>query len=185
MPFATGPWHTPPRLPDDPELLCLVVLSHPERGRSLHAMRYVRHEWWFQEGTALSRSRRVLRWAYITDSIERMSELPPVDPLPPESRLLARGRITDHENVRLLTAFIAELKREQEALQAQVQQLLAERGGTDHDLVREVKRLRGLLKHEQDIRASQLAAHVRQRQEQGARVQQLEAELRRLRAGAG
>lgn len=63
---ATGPWVLPPLLPDDPKRLCLVELQHERKGTlAYYALRYARHNWWFQDRTALSPGQRVVRWAYI------------------------------------------------------------------------------------------------------------------------
>ncbi len=66
MPNATGPWTHPPALPDDPRRLCLVELRFERTGTtSYHVMRYLRHNWQFQDRLKLSPGQRVVRWAYI------------------------------------------------------------------------------------------------------------------------
>lgn len=122
MPFATGPWHTPPELPDESAATCLVLVGHRHWGTQHHVMRYAQGGWWFEDGSEPGADDRVVKWAYITDSIERMSQAPVHAPLPPESKLFAHGHITTHENVRLLTAYIAELKTENKALAERLRQ---------------------------------------------------------------
>jgi hypothetical protein len=117
MPFATGPWHTPPQLPDDPRELCLVLLFHANSPFRYAAMRYA-GGWQHQLGGALEPEYVVSRWAYITSSVERMAELPPVQHLPVESRLFVQDALTDAERLRLLVAYVDELKHELTLLKA-------------------------------------------------------------------
>ncbi|MBL7950088.1 MAG: hypothetical protein JNM62_00095 [Flavobacteriales bacterium] len=117
MPFATGPWHTPPQLPDDPEELCLVLLFRMGGHHSYAAMRHG-NGWYYQDGRALEPVYWVSRWAYITSSVERMSELPPVAVLPVESRLFAPDALSEAERLRLLLAYVEELKSEVQYLSA-------------------------------------------------------------------
>lgn len=66
MPAATGPWYQPPQLPTDPVRLCLVELCFERTGAtSYEVMRYVRHNWQFQDRLKLSPGQWVKRWAYI------------------------------------------------------------------------------------------------------------------------
>jgi len=181
MPFATGPWHTPPQLPDDPEEWCLVLLFR----RGAH-YRYavLRHAdgWRLPNGDPLENGEWVSRWAYITSSVEHMSELPPVHVLPTESRLFVPDALSDQERLRLLAAYITELKQESERLHAEIAHLQEALGGPEADVRAEVRRLKGLLKHEQDVRASQTEAHQREKLERGERISKLEAEAAELRA---
>lgn len=159
MPFATGPWHTPPDLPDEGATLCLVLLEHAAYGRSHHTMRYARHQWWFEDGAQLSNERRVLKWAWITDSIERMAEVPaPAEP-PAESRLFAPFHVTDHENLLLLTAYITELKQENIRLRAHLVTVIGRSEPKDtpetialvQKLERELEKLRGQLQGQMKV----------------------------------
>lgn len=177
MPYATGPWHVPPQLPEHPADLCLVQVEDPWRHGWHHVLRYARHGWWFEDGTALSRSLRVLRWAYIADSVERMSEVPWTGELPAESRLFVHRAITDHENVRLLTAYIGDLLARNQWLLGAVERAREVRGDPTDALRAEVRRLKGLLKHEQDVRADQTESYKRHRQSSGERIMQLTAEV--------
>lgn len=181
MPFATGPWHTPPQLPDDPEELCLVLLFRQGAHHRYAAMRYT-DGWRHQNGEALEAETWVSRWAYITSSVERMSDLPPARALPVESRLFVPDALSVHEQVRLLTAYVAELKGENERLQAELQRAQADAGGPEAAMRAELRRAKGLLKHEQDVRASQHAAHLREKNERTARIVELEQQLAALRA---
>ena len=180
MPFATGPWHTPPQLPDDPDEWCLVLLFRLGAHYRYAVMRY-RDCWRHENGDALEADAWVSRWAYITSSVEHMAELPPVHSLPVESRLFVPDALSDQEQLRLLTAYITELKREKEVLQAELVHLQEAMGGPEAEVRAEARRLKGLLKHEQDVRASQLKAHQREKQERGERIRKLEAELAELR----
>lgn len=75
MQAATGPWVSPPTLPDDAKRLCLVEL-HSDHGNAttFYAMRYLRGFWQFQDRLRLSTAQRVVRWAYILN--EASTELP-------------------------------------------------------------------------------------------------------------
>lgn len=180
MPFAAGPWHRPPELPDDPQTLCLVELHHAERGSSHHAMRYARHEWFFEDGSALSRTRRVVRWAYITDSVERMSQLPPPDELPHASRLFSAHHVTDHENVRLLLAYIAELKQEVAVLRARLIEATSKQD--EQDARKELRQVKGELKQEKHMRAQQAESAELRIAQKNMRLDELNKELMQLRS---
>lgn len=112
MPYATGPWHTPPHLPDEAGDLCLVLLFGLGKHHRYEVMSFQSGIWSFQDGTPLPPDHWVSRWAYVAASIERMSELAPVTTLPIESRLFVPGQLTDHERTLLLVAFVDELKHE-------------------------------------------------------------------------
>lgn len=67
MHAATGPWVTPPTLPDDAKRLCLVELfSDHGKATTFYVMRYLRGFWQFQDRLRLSTGQRVVRWAYLT-----------------------------------------------------------------------------------------------------------------------
>ncbi len=69
MPNATGPWCHPPELPTDPKKLNLVLLEDRKFGRGFHVMRYLRNNWQFPEGLALSGNQKVICWAEINTEI--------------------------------------------------------------------------------------------------------------------
>lgn len=180
MPFATGPWHVPPDLPDDPAVLCLVVLHHAERGLTHHAMRYKRHAWYFEDGSALSPTRRVMRWAYITDSLQRMSEIPPPDQLPAQSRLFVPFQITDHENVLLLSAFIAELKGDVERLRARLREAYETKPPKPDTAY--IRQLEGRVKQVENERTQQVGSLEKRLNELRAKLQpqlKLQAQVER------
>lgn len=181
MPFATGPWHTPPQLPDDPEEWCLVLLFGGGAHYQYAVLRHV-NGWRHQNGDPLGADKWVSRWAYITSSVEHMSELPQVHALPTESRLFVPDALSDQERLRLLTAYITELKQESERLHAEIAHLQEAMGGPEAEVRAEVRRLKGLLKHEQDVRASQTEAHQREKQQRGERIRKLETEVAALRS---
>jgi len=174
MPFATGPWHTPPQLPDDPDELCLVLLFRKSAHYRYAAMRYT-GGWHHQNGEALEADAWVSRWAYITSSVQRMSELPPARALPVESRLFVPDALSLHEQVLLLTAYVAELKRHRAALQQaliQPQQRAADEG------------LSGRLRALENERAQQLASRDARLAEQGGKLKELHEAVQRLTAQA-
>lgn len=181
MPFATGTWHTPPQLPDDPEEWCLVLLFRMGAHYRYAVLRYATG-WRYQTGEALEAEAWVSRWAYITSSVEHLAELPPVRTLPVESRLFVPDALTEQEQLRLLTAYVAELRKENEHLQAEHARLLEEKRGPDAELQAALKQLKGLLKHEQDVRAGQNAAYQREKLERSERISKLDAEVAHLRA---
>lgn len=75
MQHATGPWVTPPELPDDPKRLCLVELYFARDNETrYYAMRYLRGNWQFQDRLKLSPVQRVVRWAYILPPDMRTAE---------------------------------------------------------------------------------------------------------------
>lgn len=111
MSFATGPWHTPPNLPDDPAEWCLVLLFRKGAHYRYDVLRY-KDGWVQQNGEALGPETWVSRWAYVASSIERMSELPPLAQPPTESRLFVGDALTDAERMRLLVSYVGALKRD-------------------------------------------------------------------------
>lgn len=153
MPFATGPWHTPPRLPDDPEELCLVLIFRMGGHHSYAAMRYG-NGWYYQDGRALEPVHWVSRWAYITSSVERMSELPPVAVLPVESRLFAPEALSEAERLRRLVAYVDELKSEVQYLSAALEHVRQEPSAKQW-----AGRLRAL-EHERDAQVAAQRAKV-------------------------
>jgi hypothetical protein len=75
LPAATGPWTFPPALPDDPKRLCLVELQHVRSGEvRFYVMRYVRHNWQFQERLKISAEQKVVRWAYVEEGKDRAAD---------------------------------------------------------------------------------------------------------------
>lgn len=119
MPFATGPWHTANELPDEGRTICLVQVRDRYGVVSHHAMRCVRYAWQFENGGKLSSNLEVVRWAYITDSVESRAEL---EPLPAEEYVAPADRDMDvHERALLLAAFVTELKGEINDLHEQIE----------------------------------------------------------------
>lgn len=179
MAFAAGPWHHPPQLPDEGRTLCVVRLRDAQGATSHQVLRYLRGRWTFEDGTALSRSLRVEAWAYLTPSIARLSEadFDAGEALPAESRLFDPFHLTGEENVRLLVAYIQELKGEvavlTEALRLAREQLIRERAEGRIAEPLEVAHLRS--QHQQQLeRRNRNAAQVRER------VAALEQELGEL-----
>jgi hypothetical protein len=173
MPFATGPWHSPPQLPDDPGELCLVLLFRQGAHHRYAAMRYA-GGWQHQNGEALDTQTWVSRWAYITSSIEHLRELPPVHALPVESRLFVADALTHHEEVRLLTAYVGELKHNVAALQAALAKAQEKPPSSE--------RLSGQLRALENERQLQLASRDARIAEQRAKLKDLHEAVQRLTA---
>lgn len=166
MSFATGPWHSPPNLPDDPAEWCLVLLHGPGTHYRYEVLRYA--EGWVQQNDeALTAEAPVVRWAYITSSVERMSELPEPHFLPVESRLFVGDALSPTERALLLAAYVTELKadvarlkgalehtaegrqddRAKGRLQAKVNELTAQLASRDQRL--EAQRIKLIALHEE------------------------------------
>ncbi|MBX2981629.1 MAG: hypothetical protein WBB32_09560 [Flavobacteriales bacterium] len=172
MPFATGPWHSPPQLPDDPEELCLVLLFHRGEHHRYVAMRYA-DGWTYQDGQVMEAGTWVSRWAYITSSVERLSELPPVQELPPESRLFVHDALTAPEQLRFLCTYVAMLKKD-------IADLHAELESTKHGSA--IRTLQGELKSLENMRHSQVASKERRIEEQRAALVEMHEQIQKLKS---
>ena len=172
MPFATGPWHSPPQLPDDPEELCLVLLFHEGEHHRYVAMRYVQG-WIYQDGQAMEQGTWVSRWAYITSSVERLSDLPPVQELPPESRLFVHDALTAPEQLRFLCSYVAMLKKDIAELHAELEKSQQETA---------IKTLKGELRALENMRLDQLASKDARIQQQRSTLKGLHEQVQKIKS---
>lgn len=173
MSFATGPWHTPPLLPDDPEVLCLVLIFQRGEHHRYEVLRYAQG-WVRQTGEALPAEAVVSRWAYVTASVERMSELPEPPTPPVESRLFVPNAHTDAERAVLLAAYVTELKGQLERLRKQVVHMLTDGSASASKS--------GALRARENELTAQLASRDKRIDEQRAKLIHLHEAVQKLNA---
>lgn len=201
MNYATGPWHSPPLVPDGDEF-CLVFLLHKEGSFRYAVLRYV-YGWYHQNGRDLEPEYEVSRWAYVAGNMERMSELRPVRNLPVDSRLFVPGALTEYEKIRMLLTLVTALKRERarlrialkegaskhmvEQMEKQVRAVIHDSAGKIHsqrqqidELVNRVNLAERQVSHE--VRTARAATNFAEQrvQHSEARCRKLEAEVARL-----